>query len=200
MLALQKYREYVATRRDAVSAMWKKPPPPVMLAYGAVILTSGVLFSALGHWNKLKGFMWGSGLSSVLTLALEAGSVSVPIEGKTKIGDVLAAAGGRIGLPETTKEEFGSLFLESVQWELIYAVNGELSEAMRDQLSLVLQIEGTEDDRARAVHEFLQQVDINAFKSKLYVDVAVGRAVAGVVPVFEGRGYKLADLVTGMLA
>lgn len=196
---MQKYREYVAGRRDAVSAMWKNPPPPVMLAYGAVVLTSGVLFLALGHWTKLKGFVWGSGLASVLDLTLEKGSVIVPTEGKTKLGDVLLSAMGRIGLPDSTRDEFNELFLESIQWELIFLVNGELSESMRDQLSLVLQVGGSEDDRSRAIHEFLQEVDNNAFKSKGYVDEAVRKAVAGMIPVFEGRGYAVSDLMRSML-
>jgi hypothetical protein len=195
-MALQKLREHVASRRNAVTATWKNPPPPVMLAYGAVVLTSGVLFLALGHWSKLRGFVWGSGLTAILDLTVMNESVVVPIEGRGKLSEMLGKILTKVGLLESTKDELNNLFLELVQWELIFVVNSELSEGMREELAAVLRVEGSEDDRSRAIHQFLQKVEIDALKSKKYVDVAVTSAVAGLVTVFESRGYKIAELVS----
>ena len=196
LLALQKYRAYVAGRRDAGVTMWQNPPPPVMLAYGAVVLTAGVLFSALGQWSKLKGFMWGSGLAAVLDLSVAGGVVIMTTEERGKIAGVLAEVAQKIGLGESTGEEFRNLFLELVQWELIFAVNGDLSEKMRVHLAEVLKAEGSETDRSKTILQFLADVGVDAFKAKKYVDSAVSLALTGMVKVFESRGYRVADLVT----
>lgn len=198
LLALQKYREYVDSRRVAVVTLWKNPPPPVMLAYGAVVLTSGVLFSALGQWSKLKGFVWGSGMMAVLDLSLAGGVVTVPTSSEAKISVTLDRVVATLGLPEGARDELITLTLELVQWELIYAVNGDLSENMRIHLSEVLQMEGSDDDRSAWIHQFLIDVGVDAFKAKKYLDASVSLTLRGLVSVFESRGYKVAEVVGGL--
>lgn len=189
LLALQALRERVDQKRDEVTGMWKKPPPLVMLAYGAVVLTSGVLFSALGQWSALRGFVWGSGLSAVLGLTYGRKSLQVLPGSDRKISDVIKAVMEAVGLGEENREELENLYLQLLQWNVIENVNLELSEDLREELADLLRVPGDDQGRSQAMKEFLAKVEIDAYKAKKLLEGAVEKSLLTVATVFGQRGY-----------
>jgi hypothetical protein len=200
LLALQKFRERIDQKRDEVTNMWNNPPPPVMLAYGAVVLTSGVLFSALGQWSTLGGYVWGSGLSAVLKLTFGKDGLAAIPGSVRKIKDVLEMIMIAVGLYEEAESEVENLFLQLVQWNLIEAVNLGLPEDRRDELAEILRVTGGDDERTGRVLTFLKDANIDVVKSKQLLDLAVEKSLLQTATVFESRGYQgIVSRVKGML-
>jgi hypothetical protein len=171
-----------------------------MLAYGAVVLTSGVLFSALGQWSALGGFVWGSGLTGVLNLTYEKGALAVVPGSEKSMKKVLAVIMESVGLFNETGPEMENLFLQLVQWNLIENVNLELPEPRREELADVLRVGGGDDERSGRVLTFLKDAQIDAFRAKKLLDDAVKKSVLQSVAVFESRGYQgILDKVRIML-
>ncbi len=74
--AMQQLRDVVRTKREKVVNMWQDPPPPVMLAYGATVLVSGVLMASMGNWSNLKMPRGGGGLEILMELMVNSDGLS----------------------------------------------------------------------------------------------------------------------------
>src|SRR3989344_6105886 len=177
LIAVQKYREWVAAKRDEVTHIWKNPPPPMMLAYGAVVLTSGILLSALGQWSNLGGFIWGAELLSVLKLGFKDGELKLVGEGEGRSGEWIAGMCKELTLTPEGSDEMNRLFLELLQWNMVESVNTQLDDSHRLQLAEVLKAGGSDQDRSEAIKQFLHSVRVDAFAAREHLIKSITRSI-----------------------
>jgi hypothetical protein len=185
-LTLFRYQELVEGYRQIAVKKWDVIPPEAMLFFGAEVLASGVVLSAIARGSGLDKMRWPGDLVVILGLGIPGKDQVV------RVGHALTEISDSLGMDVNQTLQMNNIFLEALQWLVVEELSNKVGSGVQKQISVILGDWKKVDEKGR--YEVLKLLDdllvangIDTFTAKDFFERALNKALEGALAVFSDK-------------